>query len=297
MRIRPFFSLPERIEIRLSAEFIVLLRDGIPAKTPDYDQILRCLSGHLSAFVNDIRIQRNTADVKAVQAQLDLIRRRAAKILTEATPPRTAKLRQAFGPQPVAKTEADIALRIALDHLAVKFVAMDARNAGRTCTGRLDPSLQSYFAGFEWTSAELKRLCTYIDLVRVEVARKNHEQTAALAPVIGKLLIDGAPFEFNGDPLWEDYVRPEDAALARFAEQLIEIYAWMGGDAQVRRGGYANDETAPTPFMHFLSTVRDAIPAEFRPTSKFALHNRARELLREDKAGAPRNPSVTSDQI
>lgn len=287
MSQRTFYrEFPAPLRMHLSDDTIRLLKRHLPEGVRLEGEVISALNENLSAHINALRIINATvSDVQAVQEQLDKIVRQAQRVLGAPSISKGAswlhKLEATLTPPKNATGQSEVARHVAIDFLANKFLTTEQmRNSEPATTVK---SAHACLAMQIWNDENLRRLCRFAVQVSVEINQTNTEAKAAIEPLIGKLLIDGKPFSFKPDPLREKPNDPKGDALADYAEQMILVYRWMGGAAVLHKDGTQSHSLPPTAFMSFLTVMTEALPKEFRPRRKDALHSRARTYLTIEK--------------
>jgi len=286
MLIRPLLSQPQQITWTIDSEWRSRLRSAQPADVRLTDETFDRLEYEAWAYSARVSIHEYYAEARAVEEQVQKIKRRAKRALA-GHGPWLAKLNDSLLPPSSPKTAGEKARLIAIDHLAVKFLTVERMRSGSPLTStNLAQHAYECLDRQEWDKSNLERLCKYADQVAIEVVSDNETTRQSVQLAIGTLLIDGRPMEFRPDPLRNARIRPNGEALAAFARQLVLLYRWMGGEAKLHRLGTGEGAEPPTDFMTFLAAIKDAIPKEFRPKGD-RLHSRARAFLDQEREIMP----------
>jgi hypothetical protein len=285
MRHAPFFSQPVPIELHFEAGWVARLRADQPALRLGDAEVER-LRNEVWCYVATLYIDQHKTDTKAVQEQLEKFKRRAEKILEATSIAQSAawteKLSAALRPPLRPQTGTERARVIAVDRMAHKFFSVGRMRSGMPLASPRGDSAHQVLERQDWTDANLQRLCRFLDQATKEVARDNAETRRSVEPAIGKLILNGKPFEFVEDPARERGFDGRGKALAQFAKQMVLHYRCLGGDVRIHRHWEGEGSPAPTPFMNFLSALCDAVPETFRPKGT-SLHSRAHAFVKTER--------------
>lgn len=285
MRIRPLFWTPQPLSLIFPVAVAARLRHEQPMRVHLDDNVLNRLQYEVWAFAGALHVIRGTADQKAVIQELDIVARRAVKVLQAPSQTKTftwtRKLCEALR-APVSNN-ADPARRAAIDYVALKYLTLEYMKRNRPLSSvDLGPPAHECLARQEWTTENLTQLCQIVAQLRVELARDNEETREIVGPLIGKPLVSGNVFDYRPDPLKEKRARSEDLARAAFAGQLVLLYRWMNGDAKMHKFGTGDGAAPATDFMKFLTAIAAAIPLEYRPKGA-GLHRCAQTFLDRER--------------
>jgi hypothetical protein len=289
MRHAPFFTQPAPIEFNFEADWATKLRTSQPETVRLDDEVIERLRYEIWCFAGELHINQQRVDTKAVAEQLDKICTRAKRVLEASSIIQgamwIAKLSEALKPPQSPETDTERARLIAIDRIALKFFAVEQMRAGSPLTTPRIENAYQCLARQEWTDANLRRLCKFVDQAKDEVARDNEQTRQSVLPAVGKLIINRKPLQYSDDPARERGFDPKGVAIAAFVQRMVLVYRWMGGTTKIHRHWEGEGSPAPTPFMNFLSAISAAVPPEFRPKGT-SLHSRAHAHIQIEKAAA-----------
>jgi hypothetical protein len=195
MPCRPLRSLPSRISYDLPSDWAAELRCAQPDDVRVDDASCGVLREHIEAFSNGVRIARYSADVKAVQEQLDVINRRADNVLKARTPKQAALWTEKLCTSlqaPSTVSDKSLARVIALEELSEKFVTLLQQQNGQPLTTDHPVVGTAFLSGILWDKSAIEWLTYYCKKLREEVARNNSDQFSIIKP-LGHKLINGIP--------------------------------------------------------------------------------------------------------
>jgi hypothetical protein len=284
MPLRDTEPLPEPFDIKLSQELIERLKITQPRSVRIDNEVITTLGKAATGLTNAICIADKTkVAVKPVQEHLEKVSCHAKRLLGELSVAQRAK-RSAKFLDALLKPR-DAAERIAVEQLRLTFLAMDQKHAGLPPQVSKPSGGTSYLAEVNWDAYNLRRLLKYADQADEFFGLSNDELKKRFAPLIGQTLFNDKTFQFQPDPWRGKRVQPETLQLGIFAEHLIACYRWMGGKTSFHNEGTGSADRQPTPFMEFITVIRDAVPLDQRPHGDRLL-NRAIDCLKAERRSA-----------